>query len=70
MEDNIKHDEATRCYTYEVTMLVQVLAEDAVVAEAKLDSQGGHISYRKVELRDSVPLFTLAAEEVTQEDED
>lgn len=48
---------ATHAYTYEVVMVVQILAEDEKEARNRLDNQGGYVTSRKVTLRDSVPLF-------------
>lgn len=49
--------EVTRCFTYKVEMIVQVLAEDETKAKEHLDKNGGHISSRKVFLMDSVRLY-------------
>jgi hypothetical protein len=46
----------TSCYTYEVTMLVQVLAPTKEVADAKLDQDGGYVSKRDVKFMRSVVL--------------
>lgn len=57
---NNKKDEgtlATHAYTYEVMMVVQILAEDEKEARNRLDGQGGYVTSRKVVLKDSVPLF-------------
>ena len=40
----------TKCYTYEVTMTVQVLADDEASASQSLDEKGGHVSDRKTKL--------------------
>lgn len=48
---------ATHAYTYEVLMVVQILAEDEKEARNRLDGQGGYVTSRKVVLKDSVPLF-------------
>jgi hypothetical protein len=40
----------TKCYTFEVTMLIQVLADDEATAKITLDDKGGYISDRKVKL--------------------
>lgn len=48
---------ATHAYTYEVMMVVQILAEDEKEARNRLDNQGGYVTSRKVVLKDSVPLF-------------
>jgi hypothetical protein len=47
----------TSCYTYEVTMLIQVLAPSREVADAKLDKDGGYISKRDVEFKYSTLLY-------------
>ena len=48
---------ATQAYTYEVVMVIQILAEDEKSAREKLDGQGGYVTSRKVTLRDCVSLF-------------
>jgi hypothetical protein len=48
---------ATHAYTYEVMMVVQILAEDEKEARNRLDNQGGYVTSRKVNLKDSIPLF-------------
>jgi hypothetical protein len=48
----------TRCYSYEVKMVIQVLAEDEDTAKKLLDDKGGYVSSRVVKLIDSVPLLS------------
>jgi hypothetical protein len=48
----------TFCYTYEVTMLIQVLAPTKEIADAKLDKEGGYISKRDVSFKRSLSLHT------------
>ena len=48
----------TLCYSYEVTMVVQVFAEDEEAAKIKLNSDGGHVSRRSIVLRDAVTLYS------------
>lgn len=48
---------ATHAYTYEVMMVIQILAEDEKEARNRLDNQGGYVTSRKVNLKDSIPLF-------------
>ena len=48
----------TRCYSYEVKMIIQVLAEDEESAKNQLDDKGGYVSSRVVKLIDSVPLLS------------
>ena len=55
MSDDTK---STRCYTYEVRMVIQILADDEDTAKKQLDDKGGHVSSRKVRLLDSVPLLS------------
>jgi len=47
----------TSCYTYEVTMLVQILAPDKLIADAKLNQEGGYISKRDVVFKHSTLLY-------------
>jgi hypothetical protein len=47
----------TKCFTFEVAMLIQVLAEHEGVARDQLDTQGGYITDRRVKLIDSVELY-------------
>jgi ubiquinone biosynthesis protein Coq4 len=47
----------TICYTYEVTMLVQVLAPEREVADIKLDRDGGYVSRRDVVFKDATILY-------------
>lgn len=54
MADN----EKTRCFSYKVEMMVQVLADDEKAAREQLDKSGGYVSSRKVNLMDSVLLYT------------
>ena len=42
--------EKTKCYTYKVEMVIQILAKDLPTAANQLNSVGGHITSRKVEL--------------------
>jgi hypothetical protein len=48
--------EKTKCYTYKVEMVIQVLAKDSTTASNQLNSIGGHITSRKVELLDTTEL--------------
>ena len=52
-----KKANTTHCYTYEVTMLIQVLGENEKSAREQLDKQGGYVTKRTVALADSIPLF-------------
>lgn len=48
----------TKCYTYEVKMVVQVLADDEISATAQLDEKGGYVSDRQVKLIKTTDLNT------------
>jgi hypothetical protein len=48
--------EKTNCYTYKVEMIIQILAKDLITASDKLNTMGGHITSRKVELLETTQL--------------
>jgi hypothetical protein len=50
--------EKTKCYTYQITMVVQVLAGHLAKAAEQLDLVGGHITSRKVELLNTTEIAT------------
>lgn len=50
--------EQTRCFTYEVKMVIQILADNEESAKKQLDDKGGYVSSRNVTLLDSVPLLS------------
>jgi hypothetical protein len=50
--------ETTSCYTYEVIMILQVVAKSQEEAEMRLDQSGGFISKREVSLKNSVELYS------------
>ena len=50
--------EQTRCFTYEVKMIIQILADNEEAAKKQLDDKGGYVSSRDVTLVDSVPLYS------------
>lgn len=52
-----KKEKVTHVYSYEVTMLVHVVADDAIEARTKLDEQGGIVTKREVELLNASPLY-------------
>ena len=47
----------TSCYSYEVLMVIQVLAENKESADEKLDKDGGYVTKRQVLLKDVSPLY-------------
>ena len=56
VKDNDKKE--TSCYSYEVLMVVQILAQDKDSADEKLDKEGGYVTKREVTLKDVVPLYS------------
>ena len=48
----------TICYSYEVTMVVQIMAENEESAKEKLDKDGGFVSTRDVILKDAITLYS------------
>lgn len=47
----------TKCYSFDVRMIIQILAEDEKTATEQLNKQGGYVTKRDVVLRDVVSLF-------------
>jgi len=39
----------TKCYTYEIKLLIQVLAENKDAADDRLEKEGGYVSRRDVD---------------------
>jgi hypothetical protein len=56
-EKDVMDTSESYCYTYKVTMIVQVIAPNKQISELKLDKDGGYVSKRKVEFVDSVFLY-------------
>ncbi len=55
----VKEEKATKCYTYEVTMIIQVICDDdEKAAQVKLDKEGGYVTRRSVKLMDAVSLYS------------
>jgi hypothetical protein len=60
MKDNvtkIKETKPTQCFSYEVVMLVHVIADDEKDAKAQLDEKGGIMTKRDVKLVNSAILY-------------
>lgn len=53
----IKEATVTQCFSFEVTMLVHIIADNEEVAKSQLDEKGGIVTKRDVELLSAVPLF-------------
>lgn len=52
-----KKEKTTHVYSYQVVMLVHIVADDAIEARTKLDEQGGIMTKREVELLNASPLY-------------
>lgn len=60
MKDNvskIKDTKKTQCFSYEVTMLVHIIADNETTAKAQLDEKGGIVTKRDVKLLNSAVLY-------------
>jgi hypothetical protein len=55
--DNVFDVSESHAYTYEVTMVIQIVAPNRTVADAKLDQDGGYISKREVKFIKSTLLY-------------
>jgi hypothetical protein len=53
----IKETKPTRCFSYEVNMLVHIIADDEATAKAQLDDKGGIMTKRDVKLVNTVTLY-------------
>ena len=58
-----KEKDSTKCYTYAVTMVIQVLAENERSAKEKLDKEGGYVTSRVTNLVDAVSLYNGESKE-------
>lgn len=53
----IKEEKPTRCFSYEVVMLVHIIADDETTAKNQLDEKGGIVTKREVKLLNSATLY-------------
>ena len=53
----IKETKPTRCFSYEVVMLVHIIADDETTAKSQLDEKGGIVTKRDVKLVNTVTLY-------------
>jgi hypothetical protein len=53
----IKEIKPTQCFSYEVNMLVHVIADDEATAKAQLDDKGGIVTKRDVKLVNTQTLY-------------
>ena len=60
MKDNVKEIKPvkpTQCFSYEVVMLVHIIADDETTAQAQLNEKGGIVTKREVKLVNSTILY-------------
>jgi hypothetical protein len=53
----IKEKKATQCFSFEVKMLVHIIADDEATAKTQLDEKGGIVTKREVELLNAITLY-------------
>jgi len=53
----IKETKVKQCFSYEVIMLVHVIADDETTAQNQLNEQGGIVTKRDVKLVNSTVLY-------------
>ena len=53
----IKDAKKTQCFSYEVVMLVHIIADDETTAKSQLDEKGGIVTKRDVKLVNSQILY-------------
>lgn len=53
----IKETKSTQCFSYEVVMIVHIIASDEASAKAQLDEKGGIVTKRDVKLVNTVTLY-------------
>ena len=57
LQKKIKETKKTQCFSYEVVMLVHIIADDEKVAKAQLDEKGGIVTKREVKLVNTTTLY-------------
>ena len=53
----IKETKATQCFSFEVTMLVHIIADNETTATKDLDEKGGIVTKRDVKLVNTSTLY-------------
>lgn len=53
----IKETKVKQCFSYEVVMLVHIIADDEVTAQTQLNEKGGIVTKRDVKLVNSTVLY-------------
>lgn len=55
--NKIKEIKSTQCFSYEVNMLVHIIADNEATAKNQLDEKGGIVTKRDVKLVNTVTLY-------------
>jgi len=50
-------NKTTQCFSYEVVMLVHIIADDETTAQSQLDEKGGIVTKREVKLLNTAILY-------------
>lgn len=53
----IKETKPTQCFSFEVNMLVHIIADDEATAKSQLDEKGGIMTKRDVKLVNAITLY-------------
>jgi hypothetical protein len=53
----IKETKPTQCFSFEVNMLVHIIADDEATAKSQLDEKGGIMTKRDVKLLNAITLY-------------
>jgi hypothetical protein len=53
----IKETKPTQCFSFEVVMLVHIIADNETTAKAQLDEKGGIVTKRDVKLLNTATLY-------------
>jgi hypothetical protein len=53
----IKENKQTQCFSYEVVMLVHIIADNETTAKTQLDEKGGIVTKRDVKLVNTQTLY-------------
>jgi len=50
-------EKLTQCFSYEVSMIVHIIADDEITAKSQLDEKGGIVTKRDVKLVNTATLY-------------
>jgi hypothetical protein len=56
-ETKIKETKPTQCFSYEVIMMVHIIADNETTAKTQLDDKGGIVTKRDVKLLNATTLY-------------